>query len=126
MKRLWMGFTVLLVMFMLCLWAAAPVANATPTDIETPSITNIVPADLQMADCMAHCPDSVAPIDSVASVDVPAYAAVIGEYGTHYAKSRCCDPMNFIDNSKTTALKPMNTTILAEALIKMPDHYLIL
>lgn len=101
MKRLW---PVILVMFMLCLWAAVPVANATPADVEMPSITNIVPADLQMADCIAHCQDSIAPIDSVASgygdgSGLGMQAAI--PKGERY---RCCDSMNFIDNSKTTLI----------------------
>lgn len=113
MKRLW---PVILVMFMLCLWAAAPVANATPTDIETPSITNIVLVDVGVVIPMVYPKgERIAPIDSVASVDV---SAVIGTYGNLYA--------NFIDNSKTTAPKPMITTILAEALTKTPAHYLTL
>lgn len=122
MKRLW---PVLLVMFMLCLWAAAPVANATPTDIEIPSMTNIMPADILSIDSVAPM-DLIAPIKLGSFSDVPAMAAVIGERGTHYAKIRCCDPMNFIDNLKTTAPKLTNTIIHAEAFTKTPDHYLTL
>lgn len=80
MKRLW---PVLLVMFMLCFWSAVPVANATPTDIKTPSITNLVSPDILTANV-------IAPVDSVASVDVPAYAAVIAPAGLNYAEIRCC------------------------------------